>query len=183
MRLSHRTLSGIVIFTIFLFLATVVCCFGSKVGTDSTKGNSVVEEKMTINSTLQDKAAFGKGDVQSQIAQMSEKEKIWYLKFQNGIPFFDGWKDISQNIISNFPEEEKDRIKTSLKKLGNKIGIEWAKDNAIRKIDTDMLRGWGKKLEKAIDKGFKHVTETVHRVEREVDEILSSKLMSKKKEN
>ncbi len=183
MRLSHLTLSGTVILTIFLLLVPVVYCFGSSAGIETPKGKAVAAETKENDSAPHNKDAVGKEDVQKQIAQMSEKEKTWFLKFQNGIPFFDGWKDISQNIISNFPEQEKERIKTSLKKLGNKIGIEWAKDNAIRKIDTDMLRGWGKKLEKALDKGFKHVTETVHRVDREVDEILSATLMSKKKKS
>jgi len=176
-------LSGIVILIIVLLLASVVCCFSSSTGTNTTKENAVVGEETNKDSTLLlNKGAEGPDDVQRQMAQMSDEEKNWFLKFQNGIPFFDGWKDISQNIISNFPEEEKKKIKTNLKKLGDKIGIEWAKDNAIRKIDTDMLRGWGKKIKKSLDKGFKQVFETVHRVDREVDEVLSSKSMSKKEE-
>lgn len=119
--------------------------------------------------------------VDSNLYKLSQEEKDWYGKFQNGIPFFDGWKQISQNLIADFPYEDRIHLKENLKDLGEKIGIEWCKDNAVRKIDTEMLRQWGKVLSKAVDDGIAHVTDTINRVEKEVDDILISKFSSAQK--
>lgn len=116
----------------------------------------------------------------SNFAQLSEREKDWYHKFQNGIPFFNGWKQISQEIINKFPVTDRKNMKENLKNLGKKIGTEWCKDNKKRKINTDMLRRWGGMLDSAVEKGKKHLSEAIQTVEKEVDDILVNKLASNK---
>jgi len=113
----------------------------------------------------------------TKVSILSEEEKDWYHKFQNGSFVFDGWKQISHDIVSNFPDKERKKIKRSLHVLGEKIGVEWSKDNAIRKIDTDMLRKWGDTLDKAVEHGINHVHKTIRHVEREVDNILHDRLV------
>ncbi len=179
-----KTIPAIGAITVAFFFLCLPCLysFASLDETEKNIDNRLVEKKQDAASVLQEHTTEPKGSTMSKLSQLTDEEKSWFLKFQNGIPFFDGWKDISKNILSSFPEEKKEKIKEHLKILGDKIGIEWAKDNSIRKIDTDMLRQWGKKLNKAVDKGFRQVAETISRVENEVDEILTKKLAQKSKE-
>ena len=118
------------------------------------------------------------GEFKNDISQLSEEEMDWYQRFQNGIPFFDGWKKISHDIVTQFPHNDRTIVKESLKSLGKKIGIEWCKDNSIRKIDTGMLRAWGESLNEAVDRGKKHLSDAINRVEKEVDGILTDKFAS-----
>lgn len=117
----------------------------------------------------------------TKFCQLSQTEKEWYKKFQNGIPFFDGWKQISHKIIKKFPDTEQVTLKRNLRNLGDKIGIEWCKDNTIRKINTQMLREWGKKINSAVDRGKNHLLVTINTVEREVDSILMNTIASTQK--
>ena len=162
MRISQRIPTFLVMTGCILFiLSPYVNCFGS---TPEKQINGVEqEERVTVNTIL---------------SKLSHEEKEWYEKFQNGIPFFDGWKQISHNIISDFPDRDQIKLKESLKTLGKKIGVEWCRDNAVRRIDTEMLRKWGKVLDKAVDHGIAHVTDTINRVEKEVDDILISNFSS-----
>ena len=46
------------------------------------------------------------------------------------------------------PSQQKEQ-QEALYELGDKIGREWAKNNEVRKINTNMLKKWGKILEDA----------------------------------
>lgn len=122
--------------------------------------------------------------VGENVLSLSHEEREWYQKFQNGILLFDGWKQISTDIIESFPDHDHAEIRKTLSLLGEKIGIEWCRDNAIRRIDTDMLRMWGKALKEAVSRGVTHVLETIGKVDKEVDALLMEKLTStEKREN
>ncbi len=116
--------------------------------------------------------------VKTNEALLSKVEEDWYHKFQNGIMFFDGWKKISHDLITSFPDGDQIKLKENLNLLGRKIGIEWCKDNAIRKINTEKLHKWGEMLIKAVEHGQKNISDTINRVEKEVDEILLEKVAS-----
>ena len=109
---------------------------------------------------------------QELLQQLSEEEMHWYNKFQHGLMFFDGWKDISKDILANLSYEEKNRVKPLLDSMGLRIGTEWSKANDVRKIDTDQLRNWGKRLKYAKHQGSKNLKETVFLISTEVEAIL-----------
>ncbi len=89
--------------------------------------------------------------------------------------FFDGWKDISKDILANLSYEEKNRVKPLLDSMGLRIGTEWSKANDVRKIDTDQLRNWGKRLKNAQHQGSEYLKETVFLISTEVEAILLRK--------
>ena len=112
---------------------------------------------------------------QELLQQLSEEELHWYNKFQHGLMFFDGWKDISKDILANLSYEEKNRVKPLLDSMGLRIGTEWSKANDVRKIDTDQLRNWGKRLKNAQHQGSEYLKETVFLISTEVEAILLRK--------
>ncbi len=109
-----------------------------------------------------------------KVDNLSQEEQDWYCKFQEGIIFFDGWKDITDDILAKVPEDERVRVKVTMQALGIKVGCEWSKENDVRKISTDMLKDWGKRLRKAADDdSTQAMIQAIHAIEYEVDELLS----------
>ncbi len=106
--------------------------------------------------------------------QLSGQEREWYLKFQNGNLFFDGWKTICKKILSKLPPSEEKRTSKILESMGHRIGIEWAKSNNIRRIDNNQLRDWGEQLTQAKKAGGNHLAHTVESISLEVDRILQN---------
>ncbi len=82
--------------------------------------------------------------------QLSPEEKEWYITFQEGTFYVQGWKEITAEILKKVPHKQlKGKLHQSLQSLGKKIGCEWSKNNDIRKIDNDMLEQWGDILKTA----------------------------------
>ena len=103
---------------------------------------------------------------------LSADERKWYKTFQEGNMLADGWVDISKDILAKLPAEEHPEHQKSLLQLGDKIGREWAKNNSTRKIDTDMLKKWGKQLKDASKKDPESLTLAITSIDRQVDGIL-----------
>ncbi|MGI6638953.1 MAG: hypothetical protein ACOX4Z_07890 [Desulfobulbus sp.] len=103
---------------------------------------------------------------------ISAEEQKWYKTFQEGNLLVDGWVDISADILAKLPPAEQPEQQKKLAQLGDKIGREWAKENDIRKIDTDMLKKWGKELKDASKKTSEDLTLVIARIDRQVDSIL-----------
>ncbi len=146
---------------IFLFFSPVLA-----------QGTQSILSKSNLSSPVWNN--YGGGNITSNqlVEQLTEEEWHWYDKFQHGLMFFDGWKNISKNILASLPHEEKTGVKKLLDTMGLRIGTEWSKDNNIRKIDTDQLRSWGKRLEKARREKTINLKETVQIISIEVDSIL-----------
>lgn len=112
-------------------------------------------------------------DVTYQIpTNIPPKEQKWYKAFHEGNLGVDGWLDISRDILSKLPAAQQPEQQVSLMQLGDKIGREWAKDNRTRKIDTGMLRKWGKELKDASEQGPLPLTRAIASINRQVDSIL-----------
>lgn len=103
---------------------------------------------------------------------ISAEERKWYKTFQEGNMLADGWVDISKDILAKLPAAEQPQHQKSLLQLGDKIGREWAKKNDSRKIDTDMLKKWGKELKDASKKNPEALTLAISSIDRQVDGIL-----------
>ncbi len=107
------------------------------------------------------------------VDQLSTEEQEWYNKFQNGLMFFSGWKEISEEILTCLPMKDRPEAQRLLETLGIRIGTEWSKDNTARKIDTDQLQAWGDRLRKARKSGAQQLADTVTRITTEVNDILN----------
>ena len=106
-------------------------------------------------------------------AELSDQEKKWYEIFQKGNALAVGWVSISQDLLSRLPLSEQLEQKERLRELGDKIGREWCKDNRTRKIDTTMLRQWGKELKIASGKGNEVLTLALNSIDQKVERQLA----------
>ena len=103
---------------------------------------------------------------------LKPEERKWYETFQRGNMLADGWLDISRDILGRLPAETRPAQTANLRRLGDKIGREWCKDNKVRKIDTGMLKAWGKQLKDASRKSPEALTKTLALIDRQVDKLV-----------
>lgn len=74
----------------------------------------------------------------------------WIESFYRGNAFDAGWTKRSQALFENLgTEEARGEIRAGPNTLGRTISAEWAKDNGVRKIDTNELRSFAKRLQDA----------------------------------
>lgn len=103
----------------------------------------------------------------------SKEEEEWFKKFQEGTFLVKGWKSRIKETLKPFSSPEKEKLQQQLEKLGERIGREWSKNNAIRRIDTTMLQKWGDTLLAAKDRGSNVLVSEIERLNSEVDKLLS----------
>ncbi len=106
------------------------------------------------------------------LEELDDEARNWYVKFQKGGMFFDGWQEISEDVVAKVPDEEKLRTKVTMMALGVKIGCEWSKENDVRKISTSMLQDWGKQLSSTVDDSPDNLLVVINSIEYEVNELL-----------
>lgn len=104
-------------------------------------------------------------------ASLSEDEKYWFVKFQEGNFLVDGWQDISKAILEKTPAGQYEEQRSLLAELGNKIGLEWCKDNETRSIDNDMLKEWGGQLKKTVKENPHELESVLVAISNEVDSL------------
>ena len=79
-----------------------------------------------------------------------------------------------EEILAQVPPGQESDFRERLRNLGAKIGPEWARDNRNRRIDTQMLQGWGDKLRRCRSANAEQLTCPIEEIEAEVDRILSA---------
>lgn len=114
------------------------------------------------------KVTVGKYDV----SDMSQNEREWFITFLKGNFFADGWEEISAEILTKTQNLNNEQQRKKLDMLGYKIGREWCKGNGERKINTSMLKKWGKKLRNTADESPHLLPEIVDEINQEVDSLL-----------
>lgn len=130
-------------------------------------------EKSAPHENTAPTATNGPVQVSEEILEkLSPGEKKWYCRFQEGVPFFDGWEKITQAVVEKFPEHERKQRLEAMHKLGLKIGYEWSRDNRVRKVNTDMLRAWGRDLRKAGAESHVQLAEVLYKIDNEMDSLL-----------
>ncbi|MBW2328741.1 MAG: hypothetical protein JRF04_03845 [Deltaproteobacteria bacterium] len=107
------------------------------------------------------------------VDKLSPEEKEWFAKFQEGSLFVQGWKGITADILAKTPEDLQEEQRLALETLGTKIGCEWSKDNEIRKIDTDMLKQWGKQLKQTAGQNPGQLPEIIAEINQVVAVLLN----------
>ena len=138
------------------------------------KSHAVIAQDTTAGSTLLTSDTQNELSEENILSSLSIEENEWYVRFKEGLMFFDGWNEISKDILGTFPNNKIDEKKALVKRLGIKIGSEWCRDNNQRKIDTDMLKKWGKQLRGAIAEGPEHTDKMLRKIETEVDQLLEA---------
>ncbi len=104
--------------------------------------------------------------------QLTPEERKWFEKFQEGTFYADGWQSITAEILKKIPPQKQPQFKSALVQLGNKIGLEWCRDNDIRRIDTRMLQKWGKELKKAVEQNPQQLVNVIAAIDRQVNDLL-----------
>lgn len=140
---------------LFVFLAFGVCSQGTAA---TVAEASIGNEKVTFENY--------------DLSGMTSEEQEWFITFLKGNFFADGWEQISSEILMNTTTEKRDQLQIRLDELGYKIGSEWCKENDDRKIDTSMLKKWGRELKITAEEDPHLLTEVLHRIHTEVDELL-----------
>ena len=106
------------------------------------------------------------------IEELDEEAREWFGKFQEGGMLFDGWKEISDDVVQKVPDNKKIETKVTMLALGIRIGCEWSKENDVRKISTTMLKKWGKQLRKTVADSPVKIPMIINSIEAEVDSLL-----------
>ncbi|ELR66559.1 hypothetical protein C942_04257 [Photobacterium marinum] len=109
-------------------------------------------------------------NIQTQSEQEYQK---WLRAFYKGSFFVKGWDSIKRELHSKVGSQC-DEIGQLLDELGDLIGREWAKDNHIRKIDTDDLKQWGDHLRHAGKKSADDVTAAIHTIKEQAFQRLAA---------
>ncbi len=109
----------------------------------------------------------------SDLSTLSPEELKWYKTFQEGTFLIAGWKDITKEILANTPVELRDHQRQRLEQLGCKIGMEWSRENAVRKVDNKMLKQWGDALKKAAKTNPEHLPNVIASIDQELDNLLN----------
>jgi len=103
----------------------------------------------------------------------NKDQQEWYKKFYEGTFLVKGWKSRVNDVLKGLSPEDKGEMGERLETLGKKIGMEWARDNDVRKIDTAQLQRWGKDLQNASQKGAKALSGQIQQLNKEVDKKLA----------
>jgi hypothetical protein len=80
------------------------------------------------------------------------KHRLWYARFWTGkctgLAFYEcrsgdpNWNETTRRLVTTAPAERRAALSARLLKLGRSVGHEWAKENDVRKINTDHIRTW-----------------------------------------
>lgn len=105
-------------------------------------------------------------------AQLTAEERDWFKTFQEGNFLSEGWQSIASEIMSRTPPEQQPGQKIALDNLGKKIGMEWCRPNAIRRVNSSMLKEWGDILRKTARTNPQQLASAIAYIDREVDSVL-----------
>ena len=105
-------------------------------------------------------------------AKLSAEEQRWFKVFQDGNFISEGWQEISAEILTKTPPEQRSAQKEALENLGTKIGMEWSRPNGVRKVDSSMLLEWGNILRKTARTNPQQLAKAIEYIDQEVDAVL-----------
>lgn len=90
-------------------------------------------------------------DTHNQAQQSPQDYYTWVQRFYQGMNMIPGWLHLSEDLLSRVPPEQQDSVQAQLVTLGREISAEWAKDNAVRRIDNRMVSVWRDALIQAVN--------------------------------
>lgn len=105
-------------------------------------------------------------------AHLTPEERGWFKTFQEGNILSIGWQEISAEIMDKTPPEQKEAQLVALENLGTKIGLEWCRPNAVRKVNSSMLKQWGDILRNTARTNPEQLASAIAFIDRKVDSVL-----------
>ncbi|MGD9948360.1 MAG: hypothetical protein AB7U29_07755 [Desulfobulbus sp.] len=105
-------------------------------------------------------------------AQLTAEEKSWFKTFQEGNILSEGWQSIAAEIMAKTPPEQQPVQKIALDNLGKKIGMEWCRPNAVRRVNSSMLKEWGDILRKTARTNPRQLASAIAYIDQKVDSVL-----------
>lgn len=108
--------------------------------------------------------------------QSREEYLTWVVRFYQGTALYPrGWSDlVAEQVAAETDADTAMRRKTQLQRLGRDIAAEWAKDNALRRVDTRHLVIWGEAARRAIREG--NVEQTLSSIEQDLEQLMNGML-------
>ncbi len=93
----------------------------------------------------------------------------WIRAFFEGSWLVPGWNARRDRLLAGRPAQEREALRERLDRLGRRIAPEWARDNAVRRIDNRDLEAWGARLAAAQGERTPHLEQVLAQIEAEVD--------------
>jgi hypothetical protein len=103
---------------------------------------------------------------------LTPEEKSWFKTFQEGNILSMGWQEISAEILARTSPDQRQEQRVALENLGRKIGMEWCRQNRVRKVNTSMLQEWGSILRKTAKKNPQQLAQAITYINQELEFVL-----------
>ena len=103
---------------------------------------------------------------------LTPEEKAWFKTFQEGNILAMGWQEITAEILARTSMDKRQEQRIALENLGRKIGMEWSRQNRVRKVNTSMLQEWGGVLRKTAKKNPQQLAQAITYINQELDAVL-----------
>lgn len=103
---------------------------------------------------------------------LTPEEKAWFKTFQEGNILAMGWQEITAEILARTSMDKRQEQRIALESLGRKIGMEWCRQNRVRKVNTSMLQEWGGVLRKTAKKNPQQLAQAITYINQELDAVL-----------
>ena len=103
---------------------------------------------------------------------LTSEEKAWFKTFQEGNILAMGWQEITTEILARTSPDKQQEQRIALESLGRKIGMEWCRQNRVRKVNTSMLQEWGGVLRKTAKKNPQQLAQAITYINQELDAVL-----------
>jgi hypothetical protein len=91
-----------------------------------------------------------RADAENRSVQSQADYLLWVTRFYEGFNLVPGWLGMMEQVEARLPEAQWQQVAPSLRELGRSIGAEWAKDNAVRKLNTRTAAVWRDALLEAL---------------------------------
>jgi hypothetical protein len=103
----------------------------------------------------------------------------WVQTFYTGNFLSSGWTAQGAATLQSVRSEKaRDELRADFNELGRRVAAEWAKDNAVRKIDTASLRVLGGRITKAAERddgSGQSIQKELEAIQAEVNDKLAAK--------
>jgi len=109
-----------------------------------------------------------------QTYQTQDDYLLWVTRFYTGYSIAPGWQSLTEQVLERLEEPHRSVVAERLYHLGGRIGSEWAKDNAVRLLNTRNASVWRDALIESLDQG--ELDDYITRVEEDVESIFAGEL-------
>ena len=118
-------------------------------------------------------AAWQEDDMAQQY-QSQDEYLYWVTQFYTGTSLAPGWLNLTSQVLERIDVSRRVAVSDRLFELGGRIGSEWAKHNAVRRLNTRNAAVWRDALIESIEHG--ELDMYMNRVASDVERLLAGDL-------